>query len=31
MAFCTACGKEVLESAVVCVGCGSPVGKKLLL
>lgn len=26
MKFCTACGKEVLETAVVCIGCGSALG-----
>lgn len=27
--FCKECGKEVLETAVVCVGCGSSLGKSV--
>lgn len=27
MAFCQACGAEVLDTAVVCIKCGSPLKK----
>lgn len=28
MAFCKACGKEVVDTAVICPGCGSETGVK---
>jgi len=26
--FCTACGKELVPSAIICPACGSPTGKR---
>ena len=28
MKYCTHCGKELLDEAVICVGCGCPVGER---
>ena len=28
MKYCTYCGKEIMDEAVICVGCGCPTGKK---
>ncbi len=30
MKYCTHCGKELLDEAVVCVGCGCPAGEQNL-
>ena len=28
MAFCSKCGKEIMDEAVICPGCGCPVAGK---